>query len=411
MVVLILAERMEALRSAVERLSRRAVRLGLGEVFVSVLARRSVWTRGDCVSCHARQRRHHEAAWEDGDAWRCDRCGGAVQVSTAVEVVEVQAGGVEVVRVDGWRVLASLDLVEGSYVARPWPGVEESEGLVASGDPARCDHCKLERQRATTYALEHVDGRRCVVGSTCLADFLGRSAAALVAGFEIAEELALAVDGAAGDGWEVDGCGRSALYRMESILGHAVAAVNLWGYRRADEDGSTAEAVREALHKERAVPVEARARAAEVLAWCVALPDDGDGSEYLRSLATLARAGVARWAHIGIAASAVVAYARARQRELERDAAIAAGYVGTVKKREVFDVQVTGRFSFETQFGITSVYRMRHIPSGAVLVWKTSTGSGDLEQGATVRIKATVKEHSIYREAPQTVVTRVQVVP
>lgn len=46
---------------------------------------------------------------------------------------------------------------------------------------------------------------------------------------------------------------------------------------------------------------------------------------------------------------------------------------------------------------------------GNVLIWKTSTGLSHLEYGEPVEIRGTVKEHSVYKDEKQTVLTRCKV--
>ena len=47
---------------------------------------------------------------------------------------------------------------------------------------SECDHCGTTRRRSATYLVEHEDGSRKQVGSSCMADFLGASGHPRLAG-------------------------------------------------------------------------------------------------------------------------------------------------------------------------------------------------------------------------------------
>ena len=89
----------------------------------------------------------------------------------------------------------------------------------------------------------------------------------------------------------------------------------------------------------------------------------------------------------------------------EREMADAASnFVGTVKDRITFDAEVTGVYSFDTDYGTTMIVRMTD-PDDNILVW-FATSSPDLERGDNVTLTGTIKDHDEYRGAKQTVLTR-----
>lgn len=100
--------------------------------------------------------------------------------------------------------------------------------------------------------------------------------------------------------------------------------------------------------------------------------------------------------------------AEAEAREMRR---LSSQWVGTVGKRETFELIKTGHFSFESNFGyrptLTILYFFEDV-AGNRFVWKTSAGFGRLtERGEKILVKATVKKHDTYKEAKQTTLTRV----
>lgn len=62
---------------------------------------------------------------------------------------------------------------------------------------------------------------------------------------------------------------------------------------------------------------------------------------------------------------------------------------------------------YDTRFGTTWIHIFED-ESGNILVWKTSSGT-DLECGAKVRIKGTIKDHDEYNGVKQTILTRCKI--
>jgi hypothetical protein len=83
-------------------------------------------------------------------------------------------------------------------------------------------------------------------------------------------------------------------------------------------------------------------------------------------------------------------------------------HVGTVGKREVFQTLTCRKVvSFESAYGTTHIHIFED-KEGNELVWKT--GQCVANEGETLTLKATVKEHGMYRDVPQTVISRAKVV-
>lgn len=72
----------------------------------------------------------------------------------------------------------------------------------------------------------------------------------------------------------------------------------------------------------------------------------------------------------------------------------------------------TAHFSVKafSGFGTETIYiHLFKDAEGNVLIWKTSAGLSHLEYGEPVEIRGTVKEHSVYKDEKQTVLTRCKV--
>lgn len=98
---------------------------------------------------------------------------------------------------------------------------------------------------------------------------------------------------------------------------------------------------------------------------------------------------------------------KAQQRREERISADREGshHVGVVGERREFTLTVNKVFSFDSQFGVTFINICKDA-DGNVIVYK---GSNDLEEGETVRVKATVKAHEERDGVAQTLIARPKV--
>jgi hypothetical protein len=84
------------------------------------------------------------------------------------------------------------------------------------------------------------------------------------------------------------------------------------------------------------------------------------------------------------------------------------GYVGTVGKRETHVCRFIAAFSYETSFGLQTIYKFvatREDGSHALLTWKTSAGAR-LTLGDIVTMTAKIEAHEQYRGQAQTKVSR-----
>lgn len=99
-------------------------------------------------------------------------------------------------------------------------------------------------------------------------------------------------------------------------------------------------------------------------------------------------------------------------------------HVGSIKERTELVVTLIGDYTFISCYGyretLNHIYSMKD-EEGNLFVWKTGstfaldkvTETEDIyepvRKGDTIRIKATIKDHSEYKGTPQTVLTRVKV--
>ena len=143
------------------------------------------------------------------------------------KVVDFVLSMPDTMRLAGWSLLATASRVvdeEGKdRVILKSVGNSDNEtpaDIRARLSAGTCDHCQTRRRRNMTYLVAHTDGRRAAVGSTCLTDFTGHDASALVAGLDAMLDFETDVGGDFEDGlaW-VTGNARHAVPLVKFLAG------------------------------------------------------------------------------------------------------------------------------------------------------------------------------------------------
>lgn len=145
-----------------------------------------------------------------------------------------------------------------------------------------------------------------------------------------------------------------------------------------------------------------RAEAADVIAWVKGL---SPRSDYERNLVAVCSGEGVSLRHVGIAASAVTAFRRERERDVERRIVRATSqHLGQVGERAEFEFVCLGVRHIDGQYGTTSLVLLA-APDGSRAKWFAS-GLREFREGERLRGKATVKAHEVYEGCATTVLTR-----
>lgn len=404
-------QNLDELLVKVAKLNKRAAKLGVAGVVVTELGEEFEWRT-------VKNRRHYEDA--------CPRSAHNPCCYYQQRFVNLSVVG-ETPKIDGWRLVAVLDhKAEGVNLLRAVPGETVPERYW-SAKPL-CEHCKTKRTRRDTVVLGHDDGAYIQVGKTCLADFLGGADPAQLA--SMAELFRSFEDAAGGDPDGYDGFGdghepkRSTAF---AVLVAAATAIRLHGWAPAKSEGkSTKSRVAEWLFprtfmdKGRTVVIDGelepptdgdRLTAFETLQWVNAMNARSDYEHNLR--ATLACGSVRVREDLGIAASAVSAYQRYLGRQVEyaqkqkRNADLGNAWMGTVGKRETFDLTVLDVKVREGDYGPTTIVKFVDAENNLATWFASGFKADDYKAGQTVKVKATVKRHGEFNGKPETYLTRV----
>lgn len=381
---------------AIDRINRRAERLGCPPVVVRTVSTRLV---------------EHES--------------GHVDRFTTVAIEG------EAPRLQGWEVVATVthtsevDLVHTLPRAVAALTAEQVEEYRENG-PA-CEHCKQSRRRNRTFVLRHETGEAFTqVGSTCLKDFFhGVEADTLASGAGLLVEAANAAHAAS----VLRGSyGGPPLYSLRRVLAYTAAAIRRYGWcsKTAERDGRGYATVRRVLTAFDAVERFDTYLAHEVeipfdddyvladaaLEWAQAL--DESENDYLGNVRAVALAGCVEYKTAGIAASIVSAFQRARRTEWEearKRTRKTSQYLNAVGQRCFWRARVEIAAEFPGDYGVTTFFLLRDADDN-VIVWRSSRAAShtpEFVKGAVVEFTATVKRHEFnekYGER-QTLVTRV----
>ena len=395
------SENLDALKAAVAKLSKRAVKLGSASIEFEVLGHTDV----EVV---------------------CEFTGNPT--GAIVRTYQVRVEG-EAPTYDGWTFAAKIEngaaYDGGPNLTKKINGDVELPARFASDvvDPTQCDHCKARRNRKDTFVVVHEDGRVMQVGRRCLRDFLGHNNPESLAK---SAELLFTLEACCEEYEE----GRSGpvvaeIFSKAEFLGLVCMSIREDGFISRANAGpggaSTSDVVFDTLMENAKLYETNRAsevvkpdeadynRAAKIIAWAPGfLTDDAvKGNDYLTNLKLAFDAdGVSRRL-MGLLASLPACYRREAEKAVKAAAAPVAATVffGEVKTRYTLTATVEKAFSFETDYGTKWITILRD-DAGHVFKY---FGNSLADAGDVVTMKATVKSHEEYNNENQTVISRPKV--
>ena len=321
-----------------------------------------------------------------------------------------------------WKLIAVLDHKEGLIRVLPdqaLPEVyrEDSRSMV-------CDHCHIDRQRNQTYVLQEMEsGKYLQIGRNCLAEYLGIDPGCILDQYQLISEIDP-------DNEEFTGSKIPSAINLEGYLAAVCGIVRKYGWlstTRAKEEmkSSTASlawelffnALKDRYGKKVEIPLEEADKklAKEAIEWAKSLGSSNQSlSDYLYNLSVIAANGYATLGSMGYAASMVIAYQKKEEARKERENKFGVSqYVGEIGKKLAAEVRLIHTASFNTDYGIMVIYSFQDTDNNAI-VWKTSKEPSELgidpkASEKSYQLSGTVKEHNLYKEVKQTVITRAKV--
>lgn len=357
----------ENLEAKVNRLSRKAVKLGLAPIVFEVLGSHLDKTKDD----------------------------------RAYLVYEVDIEGQSPI-IEGWQFVGKAENIgEGNVVM----GFEELPEKYRHTDMLLCEHCHTRRSRNAVYILKDEQGQYIQVGSTCLKDFGGHPDILGMARY--AEELHKLLDGIVDDDTEVRGSmGGESYVKLEKFVAYTIKQVETHGFLSKSKavwgQIPTANVVISIMfpHNGIADPVEkVYIEKAKVMINWIRTWDKGRKSDYEHNMMLICQEDYIRERHLGYVASLVPLFGR--ENEVKAQSGV---FVGAIKQRLNFSrLECFKILAFDTQWGTTYLHKFNDT-QGNLLVWFSS--SVRLEEGQVYMGKGTVKDHKVYNGENQTVLTR-----
>jgi uncharacterized protein (DUF2147 family) len=336
--------------------------------------------------------------------------------------------------INGWQMIAVIQHEGHLNIFRRFPGAQDETVAIPeqyrTAQPV-CEHCNTTRDRNDTFlVMEEATGQFRQVGRNCLRDFIGHGDPLALARFfeEVSSTLGLAEE--ADEGRDYGRREKQYMY-LSGFLAHVQCMIEAHGWvsrsRASDYETATADAALSNMYcqanriKNRdgspawQDPDDAHyTRAEAAVIWFRQWASENSRrvleNEYLHNLSVAVGEEGEMFSarNTGLVASLMSLYARELEQEIvrKRERAIRQ-HVGTVGKRETFELTVSGFTYIEGDFGTTTLVSFIE-GNGNRVKWFASN-CPDLQDGETYTVKATVKAHDEYKGVPQTVITRAKV--
>lgn len=397
----ILEHRLDEVEKKVERLNRRAGKLGLAPVTIKVVGEEVVEEKDDYGPT------------------------GRVLVFKVVEV----RGQAPVVA--GHTFVARIEHTEAGNIIAKAPGAESIAVPTEIRDGApTCDHCKTNRRRNDTFVLrENKTGKILRVGRNCLADFLRTTDAGdALRLWSFMHDLVLMSRDRDEDSFG-NFFGAYSCLSLTHFVACAARSIELDGWvgrkqAREDETSATADNAAWAAGLrptdrysveawDKAQPTAANVEEAKAaIEWAKTLEGSSDYEHNLKIVCSLS---YVKTKNQGVAASVLVAYRRFREQEVARQRAEKAentlSYFGKVGSRYVRKLTITHTSSWHGDFGVTVLYAMED-EDGNRFKWFSSggcehpEGRRGLDVGDSLYFTFAVKAHGEYKGRKETTVAR-----
>jgi hypothetical protein len=404
------ADFIEVVRERVEKVNRRFVKKGLPTV--SVITTGKTEDRRKC-SVRCNDPRHDASCY-------------------VVKYIEVEVIG-DIPKYSGWRLIGSVDDVDGRPFFRPVPG-EDIPVKYRDADPKNCDHCGINRQRNMTHIVAHDDGRTMQAGSTCIKDFLGWDVSSVVSYWEDIGSLS-EYDESYGGSYV------KPVFKPMDIVTLACRVVSVDGFymKSAMEQDSTKSKVFEFLFPPRdpsvkwyqeftakynsnnpdANAAEATLFEATMAAWSDVTPSEVNKSDWLYNLSVCMSAENVGMRQVGVLCSIVILGLRRLEEAGKRDKYVKSdkrpsAFIGNVGGKVVRTVTVTDVRYISGEWGDSHLLTMVD-DAGDYMKWFATNVyknmPDDIKQAEDIKgrrfiVSGTVKKHEEYKGMKSTVLTR-----
>jgi hypothetical protein len=337
----------------------------------------------------------------------------------------------ELVRIAGTQVVARIENVEGLNMVTRIGGYEGNLDTYRTA-AIECQHCGFKRNRKGSWIVLNTEGQQIQVGDTCVDLYFGVDVARILSTSYHVHSI---LDS---DDWGMAGGSRKDYDDAAAFIATIAWIASTKGFvtkKQVAEQGwgmSSANYASYLCHplcpiadaKERAEYYAARQEAHE---WLKATYGEHSVQELVMDF-WMEKDNLSEFEHncrVSILAQSLryeglVAYATkiwvdtVKKAEAVAKAALAptaprtvSQWVATKGERIVLTLTVKNIYSYETDYGTTTMFIFND-EQGNCIVWK-ATSNPSMEVGQTYSIKGTVKGHTDYKGIKQTLLTRCQI--
>lgn len=378
------AGRIPALTANLDRLSKRALKMGLEPIRYTVLDK-----------------------FENKRLGGYDGCD--VIARDVYQNIEIEG---ETPVFNGWELVAAVEYLDtGAAVVKSLDYDFVCPSHYRENKPY-CEHCNTHKVKRYTMILRSVEtGELKMVGKTCMKDFLGDDVEAVVSRFNWIMQI---VDELSDPDSDYYGSGGEHYFDVNTVLKYAAQFTLIEGYKPVSHDDCTRDMVIMSLTNPKSrisISDDAVEYAENAKEWIV---NNTEVNDFMLNVKALVDSGFITFKMIGFIVGAIGGYNAHLNREAKRKADTASilnEHFGEVKKRYTFDFTMIKMTTIEGYYGTTWIYTFRDADN-RTFVWFASKRLYDnndttVVAGETIKVKATIKKHDEFRGIKQTVVTRV----
>lgn len=288
-----------------------------------------------------------------------------------------------------------------------------------------CDHCHKKVHRNSVVILEHDNGERKVVGTSCVKEFTSGLDGNLIA--EVNDymaifnmrnsELRCLMQGEEDADVFFERHGVKT-YDVVDIVSAAKRLIDKYGFEPSGSYNATWKFIMDEYDR-----TKIESEAADAIEWIKSLSeDDVTKSSYLFNLKQIIDAGYCTARHFGFLASLIPSYRKSEYKrliDLKNSDKKESEYVGNVGDKISVKVTYMNTHTYDTQFGSSHIHLFMD-DDGNIFKWSTGTDLEfivkderanytqwyRLDKGATIQLSGKIKAHDEYHSQKQTVLTR-----
>jgi len=305
--------------------------------------------------------------------------------------------------INGWKIVAQIDHIDGMNIINKLADVAIPEEFYTR--KPFCDHCNTYRVKVNSILIQNIEsGKFMHVGKTCLKDFFNMGIEEIINPMSFVLGLMDDIN----DGESFKGTGDHSRYAFSEVLMVSFCSIRQWGYRKSDTENSTKNSINSYYtttgYQYFDISQEDVANTINAIEW---LKVQGN-SDFFTNLKTMEKMAYIPYKYFGYVAGLAGCYLKDQEKKTTEKLAFIDEYVGTIGKREVFNVSLIAKKAIESYYGVSYLHIFVD-NAGHKMSWFASHDT-DMEVNNSYNIKGTTKKHEEYQNVKQTMLSRVAVV-